>query len=280
MAVNLMESITRKCENFRNKGTSWNNIDWDKASTMVNRMQYRISKAWKNGNFNLAKRLQYLLSNSFYAKALAVRKVTSNKGKHTAGIDGLLWQTDRQKTKAVENLVIKGYRAKPLRRVYIPKKSGKLRPLSIPTMEDRAMQTLFNMCLDPIQEATADPNSYGFRLGRSCQDARERLHVILSRKNSVQWILEGDIKGCFDHISHEWMESNIPMNKKVLHQFLKAGYVFQERLFPNEEGTPQGGAISPTLANMVLNGMEGLLSEHFGKNAKIRLTRFADDCAT
>ena len=150
-----------------------------------------------------------------------------------------------------------------------------MRPLSIPTMHDRAMQTLYQLALDPICEATSDPNSYGFRQGRCCQDAIESLFKQLSKKTSPKIVLEGDIHGCFDHISHEWLMKNIPMDKRILSKFLKAGYVFDGGLFPTVEGTPQGGAISPTLANMTLNGMEPLIKSHFPK--KVYPTRYADD---
>lgn len=135
------------------------------------------------------------------------------------------------------------------------------------------MQALYAMALDPIQEATADPNSYGFRKGRSCQDARCQIQLMMNKTKSPDWVLEGDIKGCFDNFSHDWMLENIPMDRKILTQFLKAGYVFEERLFPSETGIPQGGVISPVLANMVLNGMEKLVSTI----PKAHLIRFADD---
>lgn len=192
--------------------------------------------------------------------------------------------------KAAVSLTDKKYRAKPLRRVYIDKKNKKAkRPLSIPSMYDRAMEALYAMALQPVAETTADKHSYGFRKYRSCQDACEHIFVALSRKYSPQWILEGDIKGCFDHISHQWLIDNIPMDKSVLKQFLKAGYVYQERLFPSEEGTPQGGIISPILANMALDGIQGALAKRFdtSKNGriskkahgryKVNYIRYADD---
>lgn len=277
MTANRNDSTAHKSENLGDGSDSWETIDWEKAEAYVSRLQYRISKAQKQCRTNLVKRLQYLLTNSFYAKALAVKKATAAKGRHTAGTDGEIWSTPKAKMDAVKRLNAGRYRARPLKRVYIPKRNGKLRPLSIPTMYDRAMQTLYLMALDPVQEAAADPNSYGFRKGRCCQDAREQLFILLSKKTSPQWILEGDIKGCFDHISHGWLMKNIPMDKTVLKRFLKAGFVYRERLFPNEEGTPQGGAISPTLANMTLNGMESLIREHFGKGSMVNLVRYADD---
>lgn len=155
----------------------------------------RIVKAQKDGHYNKVKTLQWLLTHSFYAKALAVKRVTSNKGKNTAGVDHELWKTPKGKFEAIEKLKRRGYKPQPLRRVYIPKKNGKLRPLSIPTMTDRAMQTLYKFALEPLAETLADPNSYGFRIGRSTHDAIGQCFNDLCRAGSPQWILEGDIKG-------------------------------------------------------------------------------------
>ena len=184
------------------KAQSWESIDWKKAEAYVKKLQMRIVKAQKGGHYNKVKSLQWLLTHSFYAKALAVKRVTSNKGKNTAGVDHELWKTPKGKFEAIDKLKRRGYRPQPLRRVYIPKKNGKLRPLSIPTMTDRAMQTLYKFALEPLAETLADPNSYGFRIGRSTHDAIGQCFNDLCRAGSPQWILEGDIKGCFDHISH------------------------------------------------------------------------------
>ena len=235
----------------------------------------------------MVKRLQYLLTHSFFAKAIAVKKVTQNKGKYTAGIDNQIWKSDSDKWNGIKSLNTRGYRALPTRRVLIPKKNGKMRPLSIPTIKDRAMQTLYLLSLQPIEETVADEHSYGFRLNRSCQDACEQIFADLSLKESAQWVLEGDIKGCFDNISHDWMLKNIPMDKNVLNQFIKAGYVFQRKLFPTSKGAIQGGAISPTLANLALDGMEQHIwnSINIGKKGivktknlhKVHMIRYADD---
>jgi len=147
-------------------------------------------------------------------------------------------------------------------------------------MKDRAMQTLYGFALDAIQEAKADPNSYGFRIGRGCKDANEQLFILLSTRRSAQWILDFDIRGCFDHISHEWLIENIPMDKRILRKFLKAGFIYEDKLYPMDEGTPQGGTISPILANMTLNGMEEIILRHFGPGSKVHLVRFADDVRT
>ena len=268
----------------------WKSIDWKKAEAEVSRLQARIAKATQEKKWKTVKRLQYLLSHSYYAKALAVRKVTTNKGKHTPGIDKELWNTPAVKMRNVLILTDKGYKAKPLRRVFIEKPGKKKkRPLGIPCMYDRAMQALYALALDPVSETTADEKSFGFRRGRSAQDACEYIFTALSRRTSPEWVLEGDIKGCFDHISHDWLIDHIPMDKSVLKQFLKAGFVFQNELFPTDEGTPQGGVISPILANMALDGMQKVLSDRFHtnrlgkidlrfKNAhKVNLVRYADD---
>jgi len=222
----------------------WNSIDWNKVRSDVNRLQTRIAKATKEEKWNLVKRLSYLLTHSKSAKLLAVRIVTQNKGKRTPGIDGELWNTASEKMRAVSNLTDKQYRAQPLRRIYIPK-PGKdtKRPLSIPTMYDRAMQALYGLALQPIAETTADPRSFGFRLLRCAQDASQYAFLCLSKKGSNQWILEGDIKGCFDTIAHDWLKEHIPMDQSILGQFLKAGYVFDQKLYPTDRGTPQGGLV-------------------------------------
>ncbi|MFA5612893.1 MAG: group II intron reverse transcriptase/maturase [Methanoculleus sp.] len=255
----------------------WNSIDWNKVSSDVNRLQTRIAKATQEGKWNLVKRLSYLLTHSHSAKLLAVRIVTQNKGKRTPGVDGVLWTSASDKMRAALSLTDRQYHAQPLRRIYIPK-PGKAtkRPISIPTMYDRAMQALYALALQPIAETTADDRSFGFRLFRSAQDASSYAFNRLSQKTSPQWILEGDIKGCFDNIAHDWLMENIPMDRSALAQFLKAGYIFEENLFPTDRGTPQGGIISPILANMTLDGIERLLMEKFPK-MKVYFIRYADD---
>ena len=214
------------------KVEDWASIDWNKARTYVKKLQMRIVKAQQEGHYSKVKTLQLLLTHSFYAKALAVKRVTSNRGKNTAGVDHELWLTPEAKFKAISKLKRRGYRPQPLKRVYIPKKNGKLRPLSIPTMTDRAMQTLHKFALEPLAETYGDLNSYGFRIGRSTHDAIEQCFTDLNKGKSPQWILEGDIKGCFDHISHEWLMENIPMDTQVLQKWLKCGYVDTKQFSP------------------------------------------------
>ena len=270
--------------------SEWYSIDWAQVEKEVNRLQVRIAKATITKKWNEVKRLQYLLTHSYYAKLLAIRKVTTNKGKNTSGVDGELWSTPASKIKAVQRLTDKGYKSQPLKRTYIDKKGKKeKRPLGIPTMYDRAMQALYALALDPVSEATADTRSFGFRKGRCCQDACEYIFHSMSRTDSPKWVLEGDIKGCFDNISHDWLIENIPMDKSILKQFLKAGFIFKGDLFPTEDGTPQGGVISPILANMALDGMQEMLVNAFDLSAKgkvsafvhnkskVNLIRYADD---
>lgn len=204
-----------------NMAQNWESIDWNKASAYVKKLQMRIVKAQKEGHYSKVKSLQWMLTHSFYAKALAVKRVTSNRGKNTSGVDHELWLTPQAKFDAISKLKRKGYKPQPLKRCYIPKKNGKMRPLSIPTMTDRAMQTLYKFALDPLAETLGDPNSYGFRIGRSTHDAIEQCFTVLSKGKSPQWVLEGDIKGCFDHISHEWLLENIPMDTQMLYKWLK-----------------------------------------------------------
>ena len=246
----------------------------------VRKLQLRIAKAHRDGKPGKVKTLQRILTRSLAARVLAVWRVTTDKGKKTPGVDRVVWKTPEEKIGTVQALKRRGYRSLPLRRISIPKKNGKFRPLSIPTMHDRAMQALYLQSLIPIAEETADPNSYGFRTYRSAADAIQQAFILLSWKRSPQWILEGDIRSCFDTISHVWLMNNIPMDKAVLGQWLKAGYVEKKVLYPTERGTPQGGIASPTLANMVLDGLEGLLKECFPEGSLVHFVRYADDCAT
>lgn len=174
----------------------WHAIDWQQVHRNVRRLQVRMVKAIQTGRWGKVKALQHLLTHSFSAKALAVRRVTENPGKHTAGVDGDLWDTPQKKAQAIQSLRQHGYRAQPLRRVYIPKgpEGKKVRPLGIPTMIDRAFQTVYKLALDPIAETTGDPNSYGFREGRSTADAIEQCYLNLCRKQSAEWILECVLK--------------------------------------------------------------------------------------
>ena len=256
---------------------NWTSIKWKKVKKRVQELQMRIAKAVREGKLRLAKSLQWLLTHSFYGKLLAIRRVVTNKGKSTPGVDGVVWNSPKKKMQAVNLLNRRGYRPYPLRRVYIKKKNGKLRPLSIPTMRDRAMQALYALAVVPAAETIGDLNSYGFRDGRCCADAIVQGYICLARRPSARWILEADIQACFDSIDHEWMLNNILIDKKILRSWLNAGYVDKGKLYPTKAGTPQGAIISPVLANMTLDGLEAAVKNAVPKTAKVHVIRYADD---
>jgi RNA-directed DNA polymerase len=264
----------------------WHAIDWRQVNQTVRRLQTRIVKAIQDGRWGRVRALQHLLTHSFSAKALAVRRVTENQGKRTPGVDQVTWDTPAQKATAITTLRQRGYRAQPLRRVYIAKSNGKRRGLGIPTMRDRAIQALYLLALDPIAETRADPNSYGFRTHRAPADAIEQCFTVLAKKASPQWVLEGDIRACFDEISHSWLLAHVPMDKAMLRKWLKAGYMERNVLHPTEAGTPQGGICSPVIANLALDGLEARLRTAFPRKVwngytqvspKVNLIRLADD---
>jgi len=256
----------------------WGSIDFKKAQREVRGLQMRIAKAVKENRWGKVKALQHLVTHSFYAKVLAVKRVTSNKGKNTPGVDGVLIKGARAKWRATKSLRRRGYRPLPLRRIYIPKKRSKiLRPLSIPTQMDRAMQALHKLALAPVAETLADPNSYGFRECRSCADAIAASFNALSKPNSATWVFEADITGCYDNINQDWMLENIPMDKVILRKWLKAGYIEDGILYPTRKGTPQGGVISPTLANITLDGLEQAVRNAVPRRSRVNFIRYADD---
>ena len=255
----------------------WSQIDWQQAQSQVRRLQMRIAKAVRERKWGKVKSLQWILTHSHHAKLLAVKRVSQSSGAKTPGIDGVLWRTAEQKICAASSLQRRGYKAQPVRRIYILKKNGKQRPLGIPTLFDRAMQALHLLALEPVAETTADKNSYGFRPKRSAADAIARCFVCLSSKASAQWVLEGDIKACFDEIDHQWLMEHICTDKRLLHQWLAAGYIEAGSFYDTESGSPQGSVVSPALANMVLDGLEAVVKQAAAKTDKINFVRYADD---
>lgn len=240
----------------------------------VQKLQGRIAKAWNDGEQRKVAYLQNLLTHSHSAKVLAVLTVTFNRGAKTPGIDNVLWESHEDKYNAALSLNPRGYTPRPLKRIYIPKRNGKRRPLSIPTMKDRAMQTLYKFALEPISELSADEHSYGFRPKLSTRHALERCCDILSNRNDYTWVLKTDVKSCFDNISHEWIIDNIPIDKKILWKFLKCGVVYKNKKYDTTCGVPQGGAISPIICNMAMDGLEKELIERLHD---IEFIRYADD---
>ncbi len=223
------------------------------------------------------KALQWLLTNSFTAKLLAVRRVTQSSGSKTPGVDGVLWRTPKQKTQAVQSLRRRGYKPQPLRRIYIAKKSGGLRPLSIPSLIDRSMQALHLLALEPVAEMKADRNAYGFRPKRSTADAIEQCFNSLSMKTSAPWVLEGDIRACFDSLNGTWLQDNIPMDKTLLTKWLQAGYIEEKTLHPTFDGVPQGGIISPCILVLALSGLEETVKNVASQKDKVNIVSYADD---
>lgn len=232
-----------------------------------------------HGRWNRVKVLQRMLTRSFSAKALAVRKVCSNRGARTPGIDGVRLNTQAQRMHCILRLDRRGYRAQPLRRIRIPKGPGsdKTRPLGISTIRDRAMMTLHQFALEPVAESGADTNSYGFRPYRSVRDAVEQGYKVFRQKGSCPWILEADIQSCFDEMSHDWILANIPVDKGLLRQWLKCGYFEKHEFFPTKTGVPQGSPIAPAIANMVLDGLEKAVKAAFPRKTKVHFVRYADD---
>lgn len=261
----------------------WDQTNWSYIEATVKRLQVRIAKATREGRWGKVKALQRLLTRSHSSKMLAVKRVTENRGKRTPGVDGEIWSTPAAKWKGMASLQHRGYHTMPLRRVYIPKSNGKKRPLGIPRMRCRAMQALWKLALEPVAETLADPNSYGFRPKRSTADAIDQCFITLGQHTAAAWVLEGDIRGCFDNFSHFWLLKHIPMDKEVLRKWLQAGYIEEGTLFETSAGTPQGGVISPTIANMALDGLEAAVYASVGASkltrskTKLHVIRYADD---
>jgi len=269
----------------------WSDIDWAATEAAVRRIQDRIFRAAKAGDGARVKNLQKLLVRSRSAKLLAIRQVTQqNAGRHTSGIDGVVCKTPKDRMTLLESgLDLKGYKPKPVRRVYIPKANGKLRPLGIPTVKDRVMQTVVKLALEPEWEPRFEANSYGFRPGRCTMDAAEAIFIALSRKGASRWILDADISGCFDNIAHGPLLAKLPTFTRTIEGWLKAGSVELGDWRESGAGTPQGGIASPLLANIALDGMERLFAETTktgkpikpffkkGLNRGVSLIRYADD---
>jgi RNA-directed DNA polymerase len=279
-----MTAVTTLTGASSDLAVDWRRINWRAVHRNVRRLQARIVKAVREKRWGKVKALQHLLTHSFSGKVLAVRRVTENRGKKTPGVDLQVWDTPEKKAQAVDNLKQRGYTALPLRRVYIKKSSGQgKRPLSIPTMSDRAMQALYLLALDPVAETIADPNSYGFRQERSTADDIEQCFTALARSSSAPWALKCDIGSCFDKLSHQWLKTHIPIDGDILDKWLKAGYIDKEAFHPTEEGVPQGSIASPVIANLALDGIERTLREKYppnsmrGRQAKVNTIRYGDD---
>ncbi|MDJ0716558.1 MAG: group II intron reverse transcriptase/maturase, partial [Prochloraceae cyanobacterium] len=254
--------MSKSTHDRKSKIEYWHQIPWKRAEKVVFSLQRRIYQASQCGDVKAIRRLQKLLLRSFFAKAIAVRKVTQdNQGKKTAGIDGVKSLTTKQRLELVYTLKPLTGKAKSVRRVWIPKPGkDEKRPLGIPTMEDRARQCLVKLALEPEWEARFEPNSYGFRPGRSCHDAIQAIFNALRYKTA--YVLDADIAKCFDRINHKALLEKLntfPAMKRQIKAWLKSEIKDGKELFPSKEGTPQGGVISPLLANIALHGLENHL---------------------
>lgn len=249
-------------------------INWKKCISDLRSKQAEIVRAYKYKSENKdVSKLQKELVRSFAARALAVRKVTTNSGRKTSGIDQVVWDTDEKKIAAIKKLSnLAAYKALPVKEVYISKSDGTSRPLRIPTMQDRAVQTMWTFALDPIAEETSDTRSYGFRPCRGMHDCVTYLHLLLASKHNLRrYVLNANIKFFFSSVSHRWLVDSIPMDKKILSQFIKAGFLKADQFNSTDVGFRQGGCIFPIIARMALDGLEAELGEEY------RITRYADD---
>lgn len=273
-------------------GTDWSSVNWQKVNKTVTNLRQRIYRAAKQGDLKKVRSLQRLMLRSYANRLQSVRKVTQiNAGKNTPGVDKLTIKTSEERSKFADDLKeYQSWKVKPVRRVYIPKANGKKRPLGIPVMTDRAIQAMVKNALEPYWESKFEGSSYGFRPGRGCHDAIQAIynsakgHIWSKRK----YVLDADIKGAFDNISHEYLLKaigNFPA-RELIKQWLKAGYLEVGKLYQVDSGTPQGGVISPLLANVALHGMEEALGikrvyrkhkDVFEIQSHRAMVRYADD---
>ena len=271
--------------NGTEKQTDWNAVNWRKANRTVRNLRQRLFRATQERDLNKVRSLQKLMLKSYSNRLVSVRRVAQiNAGKDTPGVDKLVLKTPAARGRMVDHLAhFTLWKAKPVRSVYMPKASGKLRPLGIPVIVDRCLQAMVKNALEPVWEARFEGSSYGFRPGRSGHDAIEKIYGLARPNKTKKWVLDADIRGAFDHISHEYLLKTIgPVpGKELIKQWLKAGYVEHGTFHATEQGTPQGGVVSPLLANIALHGMEEALGVKYDYRGQLigkrAVVRYADD---
>lgn len=271
--------------NVSQRMEDWHTINWRKVNSNIRNLRRRIFRATQERNWKKVNSLQKLMLKSYSNVIISVRKVTqTNQGKNTAGIDKILVKTPKARWEMSQKLAKSiNQKPTPAKRVYIPKKNGKTRPLGIPTIEDRAIQNIVKNALEPCWEAQFEGISYGFRPGRNCHDAIGKIYLTCCPHRNKKWIVDADIKGCFDNINHKKLLEligNFP-KRKLIAQWLKAGYINKNTFHTQEAGTPQGSIISPLLANIALHGMEKALEIKYNNRGETRgkraVVRYADD---
>ena len=271
--------------NGTEKPTDWQTIEWRRAYRAVRNLRQRIFRATQEGNLKKVRSLQKLMLKSYSNRLVSVRRVTQvNAGKETPGMDGMVVKSPAARGKLVDALgQYTTWKAKPARRVYIPKANGKKRPLGMPVVIDRCLQAMVKNALEPAWEGKFEGSSYGFRPGRSAHDAIGKIYLLARPNKKKKWILDADIKGAFDFISHDYLCQTIgPVpGRELIKQWLKAGYIEQEEFHATEQGTPQGGVISPLLLNIALHGMEQAIDVTYNSQGQISgnraVVRYADD---
>ena len=271
--------------NVTQRPTDWNQIDWKKANRTVRNLRQRIFRATAEGNLKKVRSLQRLLLCSYSNVVTSVRRVTqTNAGRNTPGVDKIVVKTPQSRGILVDYLTaFTPWKPKPVRRVYIPKANGKRRPLGIPTVVDRCLQAMVKNALEPFWEQKFERSSYGFRPGRGCHDAIAKIYLLARPNKTKKWVVDADIAGAFDNINHDFLLRTIGnfAARELVKQWLKAG-VMEEGVFTRTEtGSPQGGVVSPLLANIALHGMEAALGVTYNARGELHspraVVRYADD---